>query len=75
MTDKNVIAVPPGFSEILRAFAKGLTKQWDVRYEGMVPGQFHGRFSSPEDNLAETQARSTRAAFEALAELYDDAGA
>lgn len=61
----------PKFSQVLRAYAEGLTRPWDSRWDGMQPGECRGFTSTPEDQIAEKQARSTRAAFESLAALYE----
>lgn len=61
----------PKFNEVLRAYGAGLTRPWDARYDNMKPGVIYGSYVDPEDKLAEKQARSTRAAFEALALVYE----
>ena len=61
----------PKFSEVLRAYAKGLTAPWDRQFKDLKPGQCVTYFVDPANVKTEHQARSTRAAFEELAKLYE----
>jgi hypothetical protein len=60
----------PKFSEVLRAYGKGLTAPWDDRWKNMEPGKLYVGFGDG-DRAAEVEARGRRAGFEELAKLYE----